>query len=341
VRECYRRGAQMFDWPRRPPRPGSLRRTGGDLVGWGMATAAHTGGNRPGSSAIVTVGVDGTARIRSASADLGTGTYTVMKQVGAQVLGMAPHAVTFDLGDTAFPPAFVSAASATVPSVGSAVVRAATAARDAIIAIAVAQEGSPLHGVEPGRIGVGDGYLFVTRQPWRRISHRAVLTAHGRPVEVTSSPVPPPLGYSTGAVYVEVRITPRTGRLRVTRAVGVYDPGRVLNRQTARSQAIGGLIWGIGIALTEHTLVDAKLGRVVTPNLSGYLVPVNADVPDLEVDFIDEPDPDSPTLGARGFGETPSTGMTAAIGNAVHHATGRRIRDLPITPDKIIAALSR
>ena len=133
---------------------------------------------------------------------------------------------------------------------------------------------------------------------------------------------------------------PVLGRVQVRRMVGVFDCGRVLNHRTARSQAIGGAIWAIGFTLSEHTLVDPNLGRIVTPNLSGYLVPVNADVPDIDVSFIDKPDPSSPALGARGFGETPMTGVTAAIGNAVYHAIGHRIHDLPITQDKIIAALS-
>ena len=152
--------------------------------------------------------------------------------------------------------------------------------------------------------------------------------------------MPAALGYSTGAVFVEVHVDPAIVRIRVRLVVCVFDPVRVLNRQTARSQAIGGAIWAIGFTLMEHTLIDPHLGRVVTPNLSGYLVPVNADVPDIEVGFIDRPDPSSPALGARGFGETPMTGVTAAIGNAVHHAIGKRIRDLPITQDKVIAALS-
>ncbi|MCS7475400.1 xanthine dehydrogenase family protein molybdopterin-binding subunit [Umezawaea endophytica] len=339
LRECYEEGARRFGWSNRDPRPGSMR-DGGELVGLGMATAAHTAGGRPGSGATVTIGLDGTATIRSGTQEIGTGTSTVMAQVGAEVLGLPAHHVVFALGDTDYPPAFASAASATVPSVGSGVVRAATAAREQVVAAAVADVGGPLHGVPPDRVGTADGYLFVADQPRRRVSYRDVVRRRGTPVEVTSNPVPVPLGYSVGAVFVEVRVDPVTGRVRVRRVVGVFDPGRVLNRQTVRSQAIGGAVWGIGFTLTEHTLVDPHLGRVVTPNLSGYLVPVNADVPDIDVGFVDRPDPASPALGARGFGETPMTGVTAAIGNAVHHAIGHRIRDLPITQDKVIAALS-
>ncbi|GGP12913.1 xanthine dehydrogenase family protein molybdopterin-binding subunit [Nonomuraea glycinis] len=339
LRECYERGAERFGWSRRDPRPGSMRDRDG-LIGWGMATAAHTAGGRPGSSATVTIGVDGTARIRSGTQDLGTGTYTVMRQLGAEVLGLRLRGVRFDLGDSAFPAAFASAASATVPSVGAGVVRAATAARDRVIALAVADPDSPLHGAAPDQVSVGDGDLFLTERPSRRVGYRQVMRRHGRLIEVTSEAVFAPMGYSVGATFVEVHVDPVLGRVQVRRMVGVFDCGRVLNHRTARSQAIGGAIWAIGFTLSEHTLVDPNLGRIVTPNLSGYLVPVNADVPDIDVSFIDKPDPSSPALGARGFGETPMTGVTAAIGNAVYHATGHRIRDLPITQDKIIAALS-
>ncbi|XRQ11953.1 xanthine dehydrogenase family protein molybdopterin-binding subunit [Actinomadura welshii] len=340
LRECYRRGAERFGWSRRDPRPGSMRE-GGELIGWGMATAAHGSGGLGGAGAAVRIDTDGTARIRSGTQDLGTGTYTVMEQIGAQTLGLPVRAVTFALGDSSFPRSVASVSSTTTPSVGAAVVRAATRARDELIAIAVADPHSPLHGADPGDVGVEDGYLFDTGRPSRRISHRRTMRRHGRRIDVLEEPAEStPYRYSVGAFFVEVAVDPRLGRVRVRRVVGVFDPGRVINRKTVRSQAIGGAVWCIGIALTEHALIDPHLGRIVTPNLSGYLVPVNADVPDMDVDFIDEPDPSSPVFGARGFGEVPSTGLTAAIGNAVHHATGARIRHLPITQDKIIQALS-
>jgi len=156
-----------------------------------------------------------------------------------------------------------------------------------------------------------------------------VLTRHGRPLNVTTE-APEESGeqYSTGAVFAEVRVDPLLGQVRVTRMLGAFDPGRVLNRRAIRSQAIGGFIWAVGFTLTEHTLLDTQYGRFVNRNLSGYLIPVNADIPDIQA------------LGPRGFGETPMCGMTAAITNAVHHATGRRIRDLPLTQDKLIASAS-
>ncbi|XVQ16161.1 xanthine dehydrogenase family protein molybdopterin-binding subunit [Spirillospora sp. CA-255316] len=342
LRECYRQGAQRFGWPRRDPRPGSMRDRDGGLIGWGMATASHVSGGLNAAGATVRINEDGTARIRSGTQDSGTGTYTVMAQVGADTLGLPVAQVTFELGDSSFPQAPASVASTTVPSVGAAVVRAATQARGQVIALAVADPDGPLHGLPANRIGTKDGYLFDTERPSRRTAYREVMRRHGQRIEVTEQPpetATTPMRYSFGSYFVEVGVHPRLGEVRVRRVVGVFDPGRVLNRKTARSQAIGGAIWCIGVTLTEHALIDHRLGRIVTPNLSGYLVPVNADVPDMDMSFIDRPDPSSDAMGARGFGEVPSTGLTAAIGNAVHHAIGRRIRDLPITPDKVIAAL--
>ncbi|MET9441021.1 xanthine dehydrogenase family protein molybdopterin-binding subunit [Streptomyces sp. NPDC006610] len=333
--ECYRQGAARFRWSERDPRPGSMR-DGDTLIGWGMATAAHTTGGRPGAGAHVVISTAGKAVIRVGTHDIGTGTYTVMSQIAAQTLGLDLDDVEFRLGDTDYPFAFMSVASATVPGVGAAVNRACTTARRAVIDIAVADPLSPLYGASAEEVSAEGGILYETGRPRRREAVRAVLARHAEPVEATTDPVPIPHGYSVGAEFAEVRVDPRVGRVRVTRMLGAYDAGRVLNRRTIRSQAIGGAVCAVGFALTEHTLVDPHRARIVNPNLSGYLLPVNADIPRIETVFIDEPDPTSEALGARGFGETPGTGMTAAIGNAIHHATGIRIRDLPITPDKLI-----
>ncbi|GGW95834.1 carbon-monoxide dehydrogenase large subunit [Streptomyces malachitofuscus] len=335
LRECYDRAAAKFGWSRRDPRPGSMR-DGGELVGWGMATSAHTAGGRPGSGARMTFDVRGRARIQVGTHDLGTGTYTIMTQIAGEVLGIPVEDVLFELGDSAFPLSYASGASTTAPGVGTAVNRVCSAARKAVIEMAVSQPGSPLRGVPAERVDTGDGHLFDTADRRTRVSYRSVIGHGGKPLHFEVEPVDTPLGYSTGAVFVEVRVDPLLGRIRVTRVVGCYDPGTVLNRKTARSQVLGGIIWGIGFTLFEHTLVDPATARIVNPNLSGYLIPVNADVPDIQVQFIDRPDPASDALGARGFGETPMTGVTAAIANAVFHATGKRVRDLPLTQDKLL-----
>jgi xanthine dehydrogenase YagR molybdenum-binding subunit len=331
--ECYRIGARAFGWARRDPRPGSMR--DGDIhVGWGMATEVHSFSVFQ-SGAGLTVDVDGRATLRAATQDIGTGTYTVISQVVADELGMPLEHVTTLLGDTTYPPASLSAGSATMASVIGPVSRAAQSARDAVVALAVADPRSPLHGVPAEDVVAERGYLVARGDRGRRDSYRGVVSRHGRPVEVTGSE-PNSGGYSFGAVFVEVRIDPRLAALRVSRVVAAYDPGRVLNHRTAHGQVIGGVTWGIGFALMEHTVVDPTTARVVNPNLSTYLVPVCADTPSVETLFVDRPDPGSTARGARGFGETPGTGVPAAISNAIFHATGRRLRDAPFTRDKLL-----
>jgi xanthine dehydrogenase YagR molybdenum-binding subunit len=331
---CYRMGADRFGWQRRDPRPG-VTRDGDEYVGWGMATETHTYGNFP-ASAGVSLGMDGNARVSVASQDIGTGTYTVISQVAADAMGLPIEAVTTALGDTILPPAGSSSVSSTMPSVIPSVNRAAGDVRAAMIRLAVADRQSPLHGVPEDRVTITGGRFTDSANSARTDTYRDVVRRHGKPVEVVATVENTP-GHTYGAVFIEVRVHRRYGNVRVTRVVGAYDVGRVLNRRTLRSQVIGGVTWGIGFALMEHTMVDQATGRVVNPNLSTYLVPVNADAPpSIEALFVDIPDPGSAGLGAKGFGETPITGVAVAIGNAIYHATGRRLRDVPFTQDKLL-----
>ncbi|MGP4101015.1 xanthine dehydrogenase family protein molybdopterin-binding subunit [Nonomuraea sp. KM90] len=331
--ECYRTAAEAFGWARRNPRPGTTR-DGDEYVGWGMATETHTYGYIP-SQAHLAIGPDGRATLRAATQEIGTGTYTVLTQVVAEGLGMPLGQVTTLLGDTTYPDASLSAGSSTMPSVAGPAADAARRARDAVIALAVADPRSPLHGVPAEEVVTGNGHLFARNDRDRRDTYRDVVTRHGSSVEVTGRQ-DNTAGHSFGAVFLEVRIQPRLGRLRVTRVVTAHDLGRVLNRRTARGQVIGGVTWGIGFALMEHTMVDPNTARVVNPNLSTYLVPVCADTPSVEALFVDRSEPDGKLLGVRGFGETPGTGVPAAIGNAIYHAIGRRLRDVPFTQDKLL-----
>ena len=332
--ECYRMGAERFGWRRRERKPG-VTRDGDEYVGWGMATETHTYGNFP-ASAGVALGTDGTAKVSVASQDIGTGTYTVISQVAADAMGLPLEGVSTQLGNTILPPAGSSSISSTVPSVIPSVDKAARDVRTAAIRLAVSDRRSPLYGVAENRVTASDGRLIDSANSSRSETYRALMRRHGRPVEVVAT-VENTSGNTYGAVFVEVRVHRRYGNVRVTRVVGAYDVGRVLNRRTLRSQVIGGVTWGIGFALMEHTLVDQATGRVVNPNLSTYLVPVNADAPpSIEALFVDEPDPGSTGLGAKGFGETPITGVAVAIGNAIYHATGRRLRDVPFTQDKLL-----
>jgi xanthine dehydrogenase YagR molybdenum-binding subunit len=335
LKECYTLGSQRFGWPQRRPKPGSMRR-GEMLVGWGMAGSFHLW-HGTAAEALARITTDGRAVVRSGTQDIGTGTGTVMTQVAADALGMDPGSVHFRLGDTNLPPGPSSSGSTTAVTVGVTVRKACLAARDRVIAIAIADRRSPLHGAAPEQVTVADGRLFRTDDPGRGETYEQVLTRHGEPAEAPASVDVSGAGRpSFGAVFAEVNVSTVTGEVRVTRLVCAADVGRVLNHKTARSQAIGGVIWGLGMALTEHTLVDRAHGRIVTADLAGYLVPVEADVPDIDVIFVDKPDPEANDLGARGMGEVTATGTAAAIANAVYHATGTRVRSLPITPDKLL-----
>ncbi|MGI5150240.1 xanthine dehydrogenase family protein molybdopterin-binding subunit [Plantactinospora sp. CA-294935] len=336
LRECYALGAERFGWPRRRPAPGSMRR-GELLVGWGMAGAQHNW--HPGvAQATVRISTDGRVRVTCGTQDIGTGTYTIMVQVAADGLGVRPGDVRAVLGDTRFPPAPSSSGSATATTVGMAVRAAARATRDKVVGLAVADPRSPLHGAAPDEVVTVDGRLFLRENPGRGESYRQVLSRHGASVEASGgADLSDNAGPSYGAAFAEVQVSGVTGEVRVTRLVCAVDAGRVLNPATARSQALGGAVWAIGAALTEHTLVDRRHGRIVTANLAGYLVPVEADVPDIDVVFVDKPAPEANELGARGLGEVTATGASAAIANAVYHATGHRVREFPITPDKVLA----
>lgn len=328
--ECYRAAAEAFGWARRDPRPGRTR-DGDEYVGWGMATETHTHAVIP-STVRLTVGSDGRATLRTATQEIGTGTYTVLTQIVADGLGLPLDHVTTLLGDTTYPPASLSAGSSTMPSVARPAAQAAAEARAAVIALAVADPRSPLHGASADDVVARDGSLLGPGG--RRDTYREVMRRHGRSVQTTSDEQDSTPGHAFGAAFVEVRIQPRLGRLRVTRVVTAHDLGRVLNRRTARGQVIGGVMWGLGFALMERTMVDPNTARVVNPNLSTYLVPVCADTPSIEALFVDRPGAEVTKI--RGFGETPGTGVPAAIGNAIYHAIGRRLRDAPFTLDKLL-----
>ena len=296
-----------------------------------MATETHTHAVIP-STVRLTVGSDGRATLRTATQEIGTGTYTVLTQIVADGLGLPLDHVTTLLGDTTYPPASLSAGSSTMPSVARPAAQAAAEARAAVIALAVADPRSPLHGASADDVVARDGSLLGPGG--RRDTYREVMRRHGRSVQTTSDEQDSTPGHAFGAAFVEVRIQPRLGRLRVTRVVTAHDLGRVLNRRTARGQVIGGVMWGLGFALMERTMVDPNTARVVNPNLSTYLVPVCADTPSIEALFVDRPGAEVTKI--RGFGETPGTGVPAAIGNAIYHAIGRRLRDAPFTLDKLL-----
>jgi xanthine dehydrogenase YagR molybdenum-binding subunit len=338
--ECYRIGAERIGWSRRSATPGALR-DGHLLVGLGCASATRPAKRSP-CAARVRLSADGRALVSSSTAELGTGTYTVMAQVAAYALGLPVERVRFELGDTDLPEAPISAGSMTMESVGSAIDAACGAARRQLVALAIADTGSPLHGADAADVVIEDGWLRSRAGKGRRDNVAVLLTRHGGAplvVDGNSKPGAEDKAFSMnsfGAVFAEVHADRDLGIVRVARIVGRFGAGRIINAKTAHSQLLGGIVWGLGMALTEESVMDPRSGRFVNANLAEYHVMVNADIGDIDVAFVDEVDPHVNSLGAKGLGEVSMTGVTGAVANAVYNATGRRIRDLPITLDKLI-----
>ena len=340
LRECYQSGAERFGWSRRNPKPRSMH-DGRTLIGMGVATATYPA-NRSEASAIARILPDGTAMVASGTQDLGTGTYTVMTQVAADALGFPTENVRFALGDSSLPKAPVSGGSQSVASVSPAVQAAANEARDKLIAMALADSGSPLAGASRDDVTVDNGWVISRSTPSKRDPAAAMIARNGgKPIEATATVKPGAEKqqysfHSFGAVFAEVHVDADLGTIRVARIVGVYDVGNLLNAKTAHSQLMGGIVWGIGSALLEKSDLDARYGRYTNANLGEYHVPVNADVGTLDISFVGAGDPYINPLGARGIGEIGITGVSGAIANAVYHATGVRVRDLPVTLDKLL-----
>lgn len=375
LKDCYSRGAASIGWEQRNPKPGTTRE-GNYLIGYGMATATYPA-NRSASSAKAILFADGHAEIQCATQDIGTGTYTVMTQTAADALGLPIDKVKVRLGDSDFPKGANSGGSQATASVGPAIRAAALGALNKVILLATADEASPLHGQKPEDIAVVNGVISLKADPARGESYQQILSRHQLPqleafattnasTRETASTPPQPKNakeaaeqkeseanpavkadeatdrksyafHSFGAHFVKVRVDELLGTVHVDKIVSVMDIGRVMNLKTAKNQIMGGAIFGIGMALMEGTEYDPNRGRVITRDLAQYLLPVHADMPDFDVQFIDQPDPVISPIGARGIGEIGITGITAAIANAVYHATGKRVRDLPIRPDKLIA----
>jgi xanthine dehydrogenase YagR molybdenum-binding subunit len=340
LRACYLQGADRFGWSRRSPVPGSMR-DGNWRVGMGMATATYPT-NRSPAATEVTVMPDGRALVRSGTQDLGTGAYTVMTQVAADALGLPVEHVRFELGDSRMPKAPVSGGSQSTASVSPAVKAACEKARDRVIDLALADSASPLKGRPRDEVLAADGWLRLRSDASRGEPIAAVLGRHGQPVRDSAESKPGAEKeafsmHSFGAVFAEVWVDDALGIVRVPRVVGAYGVGRLLNAKTAHSQLMGGIVWGVGMALFEETVRDVRNGRYVNGTLAEYHVPVNADVHEIDVIVVPEEDPHVNPLGVKGIGEIGITGVAGAVCNAVYHATGRRVRDLPITLDKVMA----
>ncbi|WP_419800759.1 xanthine dehydrogenase family protein molybdopterin-binding subunit [Mucilaginibacter sp.] len=374
LKECYRKGAEMIGWSNRNPKPGSMKE-GKMLVGFGMATATYPA-NRSASSAKAVLFADGHVEVMCATQDIGTGTYTIMTQAAADAFGLPVDKIKMKLGDSEYPKGANSGGSQVTASVGPAIRAASLGTVNKVVKMVIADVKSPLHGLKEEEViaqnggiyskvkpSVGELYTDILKRQGMQDVRASAITKVSTRQSTESNPAAagsaeaeienesktneavqadektdrkPYVFHSFGAHFVKVLVDPDLGTVHVEKAVGVMDIGTVMNLKTAKNQIMGGMVFGIGMALMEETQYDPKLGRPVTRDLSNYLVPVNADMPEFEIAFINKPDTIISPIGARGIGEIGITGITAAVANAIYHATGKRVRQLPITPDKLI-----
>lgn len=336
--EAYRAGAERFGWSQRSAVPGA-RKEGEWLVGAGVATATYPYYRMPGGAARMTLTKDGHATVEIAAHEMGMGTATVQAQVTAERLGLPMEKVSIRYGDSALPGVVLAGGSQQTASIGAAVI----AAQRAMVAelLKLAGNDSPLAGLKADEVGGHEGGLCKLDEPARYESYVSILSRAQRDEVSVQADAPQPLElmhwsmHSHGAMFCEVRVNAVTGEVRVSRFLGSFDCGRILNAKTAASQFRGGIIMGLGLALMEETQFDERNGRIMNASLAEYHVPVQLDVPEIDVMWTDIADPHTP-MGAHGVGEIGITGVAAAVANAVYNATGKRVRHLPITLDKLL-----
>ncbi|MDE3120609.1 MAG: xanthine dehydrogenase family protein molybdopterin-binding subunit, partial [Paracoccaceae bacterium] len=344
LRECYLRGAERFGWAKRPLQPRQMRDEDGMLVGWGMGTALfHAPMFQAQARAVLRP--DGTGLVETAAADMGQGAWTALAQIAADSLGLPLDKVEFRSGSSDLPDGGVAGGSGHTATAGGALHAAGRDAIDRLAQIATADPASPLFGAGNKGVTARDGRLFVTDDDSRSESYAEIIArAGGSEVIGTGSAARPPeqaakhAMYSHGAVFAEVKVDPDLYQMRVTRLVGAFAAGRIINPKLAESQLMGGMIWGISFALHEEARFDARTGRIVNADFAGYHIPVNADVSGLEVITVHEDDPHVNALGIKGVGEIGIVGTVGAIGNAIWHATGHRIRRFPIRIEDLLRA---
>jgi xanthine dehydrogenase YagR molybdenum-binding subunit len=336
LRACYAQGAERFGWSRRNPEPRSQRQ-GRQLIGWGMAGGVWEALQMK-ASAKASLDAQGKLTVSSAITDIGTGTYTVMTQIAADSLGMAMDNVTFVLGDSSLPTAPLQGGSFTVSSVGTAVQQACQALREKLVASA--REINPeFASASSEQVTFAEGYLRWGGQALSMAEIVNRLPDGHLQVQVDAEPDSKRNAYATAthsAVFVEVQVDEDLGSVRVTRVVSAVAAGRVVNPKMARNQILGGVVWGISMALHEEAQTDHWLGRVMNHSFAEYHIPVNADIGEIEVIFVDENDEIVNALGSKGVGEIGVVGVAAAVANAIYHATGKRVREFPITLDKLL-----
>jgi xanthine dehydrogenase YagR molybdenum-binding subunit len=342
--ECFELGAEKFGWSRRTPEVGSMKRDG-LILGWGMAGCAWIAA-RFAAAANVELRADGTARVACATQDIGTGTYTNLAQLASHKTGVPLEKIEVALGDTSLPEGPLSGGSMATPSIVPAVFQAADNAIASLLTIATTTAGSPFEKRKPDELAFQGGRVFVKPDgatggvPFADLLQRAnlrLVTGSGKSEATFGNAKPKFSTHSFGAHFVEVTWQPEIARLRVNRVVTVIDAGRILNPLAGRNQIEGAVVMGIGMALLEHTSYDPQNGAPINSNLADYVVAVNADAPPTEVYFLDYPDKEINEVGARGIGEIGLAGIAAAITDAVHHATGVRVRELPVKIENLLS----
>ncbi len=339
--DCYHEGAARFGWDQRTPEPRSMR-DGNLLVGWGMASGCWDASMQK-AAAKATLKADGTLTVNSATNDQGAGTYVIMTQMAAQTLGLPMDKVQFNLGDTEYPTAPVQGGSWTANSVGAAVKNACQEVGKQLLKLAQKMDNSPLAGLDFENVQFVDGHVRANEDISKSVAISAILQASGEAkIEADGKAGPNPVNmqkysmHSHNAAFVEVKVDEDLGTVHVTRVVNAVAAGRILNPKTARSQVLGGTVWGIGMALMEEAYLDNVQGRYMNHNLAEYHIPVNADIHKIDVIFVEEEDDIASPIGVKGVGEIGMLGVAAAVANAVYHATGKRVRELPITIDKLL-----
>ncbi len=342
LRACYEQGAARFGWEKRPLRPRQMQDADGLLVGWGMGTATFPALMFQ-AEARATIRADGSGGVDIGAQDMGQGAWTALAQIAAEGLGLDLDQVQFRMGTSDLPNAGIAGGSAHTATAGSAIHAAAGDAVAKLAALATNDPDSPLYGAGNAGVIARDGHLVRRDDESRAESYAAILARAGQAsVEGKGSGAPDPAAqgqyamHAHGAVFAEVKIDPDLGQIRCTRLVGAFAAGRVINPRLVTSQYYGGMIWGLSFALHEHAVMDARSGRIMNANLGEYHVPVNADVPHLDAILVEEHDPHVNALGIKGVGEIGNTGTAAAIANAVWHATGVRVREFPITLDRLL-----
>ncbi len=342
--ECFDLGVQKFGWSKRTPEVGSMKRDGLTL-GWGMASCSWVAA-RFAAEATVQLRDDGTARVACGTQDIGTGTYTILAQLVSQKTGVPLDKVEVALGDSSLPAGPLSGGSMATGSVVPAVFAAADHAIASLRTVATTTPGSPFSKRKPDELAFEGGRVFVKADgaakgvPFAELLRKAnlrLVTGSGKGESTFGNPKPKFSTHSFGCHFVEVTWQPEIARLRVSRVVTVIDAGRIINPLAGRNQIEGAVVMGIGMALFEHTSYDPQTGAPINSNLADYIVAVNADVPPIEVHFLDHPDKEINEVGARGIGEIGLAGIAAAITAAVHHATGVRVRELPVRIEHLLA----